>query len=61
VRIFDRFYRSPGSQYRAAGTGIGLAVTKRIIEAHRGRVWVESPTDDTTVFFLALPRIVREV
>jgi two-component system sensor histidine kinase KdpD len=61
LRIFDRFYRSPGSQYRAAGTGIGLAVTKRIIAAHQGRVWAESPTDNTTVFFLALPRIVREV
>lgn len=61
LRIFDRFYRSPGSQYRAAGTGIGLAVTKKILEAHRGRVWAESPTDHTTVFFLALPIVLREV
>ena len=56
MRIFQRFYRSPGSQHKASGTGIGLSVTKRIAEAHHGRVWVESDAVDGTTFFLALPK-----
>ena len=60
LRIFQRFYRSPGSQHKASGTGIGLSVTKRIAEAHRGRVWVESDPETGTTFFLALPQICKE-
>jgi two-component system, OmpR family, sensor histidine kinase KdpD len=55
LRIFQRFYRSPGSEHKASGTGIGLSVTKRIAEAHSGRVWVESDPQTSTTFFLALP------
>jgi two-component system sensor histidine kinase KdpD len=60
LRIFERFYRSPGSQHKAPGTGIGLSVAKRIAEAHIGRVWVESDSEASTTFFLALPRIRKE-
>jgi two-component system, OmpR family, sensor histidine kinase KdpD len=61
LRIFERFYRSPETQYQAPGTGIGLSVTKRIAEAHRGRVWVESDPAANTTFFLTLPRIQKEM
>jgi two-component system sensor histidine kinase KdpD len=61
LRIFQRFYRSPGSQHKASGTGIGLSVTKRIAEAHLGRVWVESDSETSTTFFFALPLICKEV
>lgn len=54
-RIFRRFYRSPGSQFRAPGTGIGLSFVKRIAEAHSGQVWVDSDPDTGTTFFLTLP------
>jgi two-component system sensor histidine kinase KdpD len=57
LRIFQRFYRSPGSQHKASGTGIGLSVTKRIAEAHRGRVWVESDPEAGTTLFFALPHL----
>jgi two-component system, OmpR family, sensor histidine kinase KdpD len=53
-RIFKRFYRSPGSAYKASGTGIGLSVVKHVVEAHHGRVWVTSDEEGTT-FFLTIP------
>jgi two-component system, OmpR family, sensor histidine kinase KdpD len=59
-KIFQRFYRSPGSDHRASGTGIGLSVVKRITEAHHGRVWVNSDPQSGTTFFLALPRMAKE-
>ena len=59
-RIFERFYRSPGSQHKASGTGIGLSVTKRIADSHSGRVWLESYAAEGTTFFLALPRTGKE-
>ena len=60
LRIFDRFYRSAEANYKAPGTGIGLAVTRRIVNAHRGHVWVESTLGETTTFFISLPQIEKE-
>jgi two-component system sensor histidine kinase KdpD len=59
-KIFKRFYRSPGSDRRASGTGIGLSVVKRITEAHQGRAWVNSGEHTGTTFFLTLPRTAKE-
>jgi two-component system sensor histidine kinase KdpD len=59
-KIFQRFYRCSGSDRRASGTGIGLAVVKRITEAHQGRAWVESDQLTGTTFFLTLPRSAKE-
>ncbi|MBB6145563.1 two-component system sensor histidine kinase KdpD [Silvibacterium bohemicum] len=55
-QIFTRFYRTPGAEHKAPGTGIGLAVTKRIAEAHGGTAWVESEPGSGTTFFLSLPQ-----
>ena len=60
MRIFQRFYRAHGSRHRASGTGIGLSVTKKIAEAHNGRVWVESDPVEGTMFFLAIPKLCKE-
>jgi two-component system sensor histidine kinase KdpD len=60
LRIFERFYRAPETQFKATGTGIGLSVTKRIAEAHHGRVWVESTPEMLTTFFFSLPQIKKE-
>jgi len=58
-RIFERFYRSPGSNHRAPGTGLGLSITKEAAEAHQGRAWVHSEKGKGTTFFLSLPRMER--
>src|SRR5690606_11487762 len=41
-RVFERFYRVRSGTGRTRGSGIGLSLVKRIVEAHRGRAWVES-------------------
>ncbi len=51
-RIFDKFYRVDSSDTAVAGLGLGMAIVKNIIEAHLGRIWVESlPGSGTTVSF----------
>ena len=55
-RIFERFYR-PGSEMRreTQGVGIGLSIVKHIVEAHRGRVFVESEIRQGSTFVIELP------
>jgi two-component system, OmpR family, sensor histidine kinase KdpD len=54
-KIFERYYRMPGSSHRPNGTGLGLSVARKIVEAHGGRVWVEGEEGETT-FIVTLPR-----
>jgi PAS domain S-box-containing protein len=51
-RIFDKFYRADTSNSAVEGAGIGMSIVKEIVQAHGGRVWVESaPGQGTTVSF----------
>lgn len=54
-RIFDRFYRTPDLADSVPGTGIGLSIVKKAVEARRGHVWVVSNEIEGTTFFLSLP------
>jgi len=54
--IFDRFYQVQGPhQHGKAGTGIGLAISKEYIEAHQGKITVESTPGKGTTFTVTLP------
>ncbi len=56
-RIFERFYQIDGSSKRRfGGAGIGLAIVKRIIDAHQGDIWVESEINRGSRFTFRLPR-----
>ena len=56
-RIFGRFWRADASRAReAGGLGVGLAVTKQIVERHHGYISVESELGKGTTFTIHLPR-----
>ncbi len=54
TRIFEKFYRAPSS-VAASGTGIGLAISKGLVEAHGGRIILDSAPGEETVFRFTLP------
>jgi signal transduction histidine kinase len=55
-RIFERFYRGPGMT-DLTGLGIGLYISKNIVEQHGGRITVESEVGAGSTFMVSLPRL----
>jgi PAS domain S-box-containing protein len=54
--VFDRFYRGTDMAKHTKGAGLGLYLTKAIVEAHGGRIWVDTSPGRGTRMFFSLPR-----
>jgi PAS domain S-box-containing protein len=56
--VFDRFWQA--TRANRQGAGLGLPITKGIVEAHGGRIWVESTPDRGTTFSFTIPKATPE-
>ena len=55
ARLFEEFYKADRSRHELASSGLGLAICKRIVERHGGKIWAESPGKGKgTTFYLTL-------
>jgi signal transduction histidine kinase len=55
VKLFSKFYRAPSVRDHQDGVGLGLSITKNIVEAHSGTIWVESQVGQGSTFSFTLP------
>ena len=56
-RLFELFYRSPGTAASASGAGIGLFVCARLVAAMGGRIWAQPRLEGGAEFGFALPEL----
>lgn len=61
ARIFSRFMRAENARVREiGGTGLGLYLSRELIERHSGRIWFESVENQGTTFYISLPLVVED-
>jgi two-component system phosphate regulon sensor histidine kinase PhoR len=56
-RIFERFYKADQARTES-GTGLGLAIARHLVEAHSGRIWVESTVGHGSTFYFTIPIVI---
>jgi len=57
--LFEKFYRAKDTMARG-GTGLGLYISKQIIEAHGGRIWAESEPGKGSTFYFTIPKLKQK-
>jgi signal transduction histidine kinase len=55
ARIFEEFQQTDAGAAQREGTGLGLALSKRLVELHGGRIWVDSELGKGSTFVFTLP------
>ncbi|MBY0404513.1 MAG: response regulator [Cyanobacteria bacterium] len=58
-RIFDRYF-SMARKFKEVGTGLGLYLSKQIVQAHEGKIWVESTPGHGSCFVVVLPTQIQQ-
>jgi signal transduction histidine kinase len=53
--VFEPFKQTDGGIRKGGGTGLGMPITKNLVEAHGGRIWLESELNRGSIFHIVLP------
>ncbi len=56
AKVFSKFEQVEKTEYHSEGTGLGMPISKAIVEAHHGTLWVESRPTEGSTFIFTLPR-----
>ncbi len=58
AKLFTAFQQGKNARWEKEGTGLGLVITKRLVELHGGKIWVESEWGKGTTFWFRIPMVV---